>query len=306
MSTCHGVLCQLDVFLLLRTLPCALKRDTHSREVEGIVRIQLTSLFAMFYGQLVLPNSKNVLIADTGNNRLQLLSLTVSNEDNMTVDMTVDLAAVRCIGEGELDRPSALALYGQEHVLVVESRENRVSMWNTKGEGTRLFTIGSTELNSPGDVTVFPNSKRIAIADTDNHRVAIYDDTGKFIYYLGSGFTSNDIAQIQKYGANNYKKGVMLPTNTYDPSARNLPEFNGKFQYPFALAVDATDQLIVLDDTNRLQVFRLGERHGEHIYTRYDLGILRGLNGLEWWGGDGGRLSISNPGRDNVQIFVSQ
>ena len=115
----------------------------------------------------------------------------------------------------------------------------------------------------PSDVTVLPISGNIAIADTNNHRVSIFDgESANFLYSFG----------------------------------------HENFTFPCAIATDAYDHIIVLDETNRLQIF---EADGTHLCTRDDLGLSLGRKGLEWHGDNGGRLAIANGGKNEVLFFIS-
>ena len=227
------------------------------------------------WGVVVTADSAHVIIADHSNNRLQLLTLTVSDEGTKAA-----LAFVRFIGEGQMKWPRGLALRsvgGRETVLVAEETGNQVSEWAM--DGTKVRTVcgtgkkgsGDGELNDPADVTVLPVSGHIAITDRYNHRVVIVDGgTGSFLHAFGS-------------------KGK---------------EKDGQFDRPLAVAADAHDHLLVLDNgSDRLQVFDVD---GTHLCTRNDLGIKgSGSKGLEWWTEvGGGRLAIANGIGHDVRFFT--
>jgi DNA-binding beta-propeller fold protein YncE len=138
----------------------------------------------------------------------------------------------------QLQGPNGLALRKvgpKETVLVSEENNHRVSEFDM--DGTFIRHIGLGEGNGPGqlehpyDVTIVPGSGEIAVADSFNHRVCIFDgNTGKFARTFGT-------------------KGKVEP---------------GTFSYPVAITADPNGHLLVLDTyTTRLQVFR-------YLFTRLD------------------------------------
>ena len=59
--------------------------------------------------------------------------------------------------------------------------------------GTGNGGSGDGELNSPSDVTVLPVSGQIAIAESSNHRVSVFDgESGNFVRAIGSQKESQD------------------------------------------------------------------------------------------------------------------
>jgi hypothetical protein len=221
-----------------------------------------------------MPSDRDARLLDYDENetrgRLQLLRLTVPG--NKGRGHGADLTYKRFIGEGQLNGPYRIALRsvddGGQTVLVSELQGHRVSEWTLDGIkihtfGTGLKGSGDGELDMPSDVTVLPISGNIAIADTNNHRVSIFDgESANFLYSFG----------------------------------------HENFTFPCAIATDAYDHIIVLDETNRLQIF---EADGTHLCTRDDLGLSLGRKGLEWHGDNGGRLAIANGGKNEVLFFIS-
>ena len=237
-------------------------------------------------GVVVTADSKYVIVAehmpmallfgyddDETSGRLQLLRLTVPGRPAWGHGAELSgRVEKQFIGEGQLNYPYRIALRnvgdGGQTVLVSELHGHQVSEWTLDGRkirtfGTGLEGSGDGELDMPCDMTVLPISGNIAIADTNNHRVSIFDgESARFLYCFGrDNFTS-----------------------------------------PCAIATDAYDHIIVLDDTNRLQIF---EADGTHLCTRDDLGLSLGRKGLEWHGDNGGRLAIANGETNEVLFFIS-
>ena len=86
---------------------------------------------------------------------------------------------------------------------------------------------------------------------------------------------------------------------------------DGEFYGPAALASDAHGNIIVVDNTNRLQVF---SSKGKHLCTNSDLGLNAGGNSrggllqispkyVAW--GKAGQLAITNTYDDEVRVWRS-
>ena len=237
-------------------------------------------------GVVVTADSKYIIVAehmpsdravgyddDETRGRLQVLRLTVPGRPawGHGADLSGPVEK-QFIGEGQLNGPYRIALRnvgdGGQTVLVSELQGHQVSEWTLDGRkirtfGTGLEGSGDGELDMPCDMTVLPISGNIAIADTNNHRVSIFDgESTRFLYCFG----------------------------------------HENFTFPCAIATDAYEHIIVLDETNRLQIF---EADGTHVCTRNDLGLSLGRKGLEWHGDNGGRLAIANGGTNEVLFFIS-
>lgn len=127
------------------------------------------------WGVVVTKDSNHVIVADSRNNRVQVLSLKVFENGNMA-----KLGFVQKFGDQyTMNCPCGLALSDSQTVLVAERNNNRVSEWSlTSYQHIRAIGIkeqgGGTLLNGPTDVTVLPKSGHIAITDTLNNRVSIF------------------------------------------------------------------------------------------------------------------------------------
>jgi DNA-binding beta-propeller fold protein YncE len=230
----------------------------------------------MPYGLAVTSDSSFVIVAEYSNSRVQVLRLVVAADGS-----SAHLEFVRHIsngpgsGEGQLYYPIDVALLpgeggGHETVLVADSFNHRVSQYKLDGTFIRIFAgtgtggSGNGEFSRPYGITVLGSSGEVAVADFDNHRVQIFDREGNYKRQFGS-------------------KGK---------------EADGQFFVPSALASDVHGNLLVLDNTNRLQVF---SPEGKHLCTRSDLGVSKeGIKGIAW--SDVGELAIADG--DGNQILV--
>jgi DNA-binding beta-propeller fold protein YncE len=111
-----------------------------------------------------------------------------------------------------------------ETILVADHGNGRVSEFMLDGTFVRCMgSIGSGDgqLHNPNDVTVLAGTGEVAVADGQNHQIAVFDSEGGFIRSFGGHGAIQD----------------------------------GQFSMPGAIASDAHGNLLVIDSgTNRLQV----------------------------------------------------
>ena len=121
----------------------------------------------------------------------------------------------------------------------------------------------------------------VAIADERNNRVMMFDREGNYLRQFGARGGSS-ISAVKE----------------------------GQFLGPTALASDAHGNIIVTDNTNRLQVF---SSEGKHLCTNSNIGLNAGGNSREGllqlspkyiaWG-DLGQLAITNANLDEVRVWA--
>jgi tripartite motif-containing protein 2/3 len=120
---------------------------------------------------------------------------------------------------------------------------------------------------------VLGSSGEVAVVDEGNHRVQIFDSEG------------------------NYKRQFGTEGKEHD----------GQFNTPSGLASDAHGNLLVVDLTNRLQVF---DPEGKHLCTRSDLGIYDASTirrpsgkGIAW--STGGDIAVANGNAHNAHVWCA-
>jgi tripartite motif-containing protein 2/3 len=229
-------------------------------------------------GVAVTSNSAFVIVADYSNNRVQVLRLVVGADG-----ISAHLEFVRSLGsgrgsvEGYLCYPFCVALLQsnggqQETVLVTEEENHRVSQFALDGTFVGIFAgtgkrgSGDGEFMYPRGITVLGSSGEVAVADRNNHRVQIFDSEGKYKRQFGT-------------------KGQ---------------EADGQLYCPEGLASDAHGNLLVVDETNRLQVF---DHEGKHLCTRSDLGLDNSLKSIAW--SAGGEIAVACSNAFKVRVWHS-
>jgi tripartite motif-containing protein 2/3 len=260
------------------------EQDGHRIKISNIRTGALVCKFGEFgedEGQLQCPmgvavtsDSSFVIVADL-NHRVQVLRLVVGADGT-----SAHLEFVRSLGsgegsaEGQLKSPIGVALLQsnggqQETVLVTESGNQRVSQFALDGTfvgifaGTGEMGSGDGEFICPEGITVLGSSGEVAVVDCCNDRVQIFDSEGKYKRQFGTEGKEED----------------------------------GQFLEPTGLASDAHGNLLLVDGTNRLQVF---DPEGKHLCTRSDLGFHGGLKGIAW--SAGGEIAVA--GGEANKAFV--
>jgi DNA-binding beta-propeller fold protein YncE len=226
-------------------------------------------------GVAVTSDSSFVIVTDRLNHRVQVLRLVVGADG-----ISAHLEFVRFLGslegsaEGQLKYPTAVALFQsnggqQETVLVTDN--HRVSQFALDGTFVGIFAgtggeaSGDGELGYPQGITVLGSSGEVAVADSNNHRVQIFDSEGNYKRQFGT----------------------------------EGKEADGQLFNPTGLASDAHGNLLVVDLTKRLQVF---DPEGKHLCTRSDLGLTAwSSKGIAW--STGGEIAVVDSSANKVCVW---
>jgi DNA-binding beta-propeller fold protein YncE len=158
-------------------------------------------------------------------------------------------------------------------VLVTEEVNHRVSQFALDGTFVGIFAgtgkrgSGDGEFDYPQGITVLGSSGEVAVADRDNHRVQIFDSEGNYKRQFGT----------------------------------EGKEADGQLSEPMGIASDAHGNLLVVDATNRLQVF---DPEGKHLCTRSDLGLHdTSTKGIAW--SAGGEIAVANGAAHKALVWHS-
>ena len=158
-------------------------------------------------------------------------------------------------------------------MLVTDEENHRVSQFALDGTFIGIFTGTGEEGSGDGEfkfalgITVLGSSGEVAVVDQYNHRVQIFDSEGKYKRQFGTEGKED-----------------------------------GQFNYPTGLTSDAHGNLLVVDGTNRLQVF---DPEGKHLCTRSDLGLhTDSLKDIAW--STGGEIAVAGGSAQKVHCRTAR
>ena len=123
-------------------------------------------------GIVIHPTTREVYVADTGNNRIEVFD----NNLNFVKSLTLD-------GGHQFLYPCGLALDSEDCLYATEWSDHRITKFLTTGEYVARFSSKGSEpgqLNRPYDLVVVGNF--IYVSEVSNHRVSIFDREGTFLH----------------------------------------------------------------------------------------------------------------------------
>ncbi len=170
-------------------------------------------------GSLVLPTDvevyqSRIYIVDSGNNQLVVL-----NKDGK-LKFSVGREGQ---GEGEFQDPVGIGIDHEGSIYVADTGNHRIQIFTAEGKysGTIAVTSGGKSVR-PIDVAVDPKTHHIFVTGNDNHKVMVFDRSGRLIREWGGNGTAT-----------------------------------GKFRYPATIAVTRNFDIAVVDVFNtRIQLFQ--------------------------------------------------
>lgn len=187
--------------------------------------------FAWPAGIAVDPSSRNMVVADSQNNRIQIFS---PSDTTWAFSSTFGSAGS---GTGQFKLPYNVAIDPVSHnILVADSGNNRIQEFTAAGSYLSQFGSkgsGTGQFENPLGVAVDPATRNILVGDGGNSRVQVFDQSGNHLFTFGS------------YGAGDGQFGGSPPG---DPA---------NFNSPMGVAVDPTSHNIVVTDgaNSRVEIF---------------------------------------------------
>ncbi len=170
---------------------------------------------------LVVMGDGRMLVADTGNDRVQVL------KEDGSVEQQFGKSGTKT---GQFGHPAGVAVNSRGVRYVSDVQNSRVQIFN--GDGMFLSTFGSLSKSLPGNTPehgkfqtptalAVDSKDRIYVLDSGNSRIQVFDQDGKFLKAIG-------------------RKG----------------QERGEFTDPADLAIDERDRLYVADRAqHRIQIF---------------------------------------------------
>jgi hypothetical protein len=248
----------------------------------------------------------NVVVADTGNNRIQALA-----------SSTDPIGSWGSAGAelGEFDHPMAVALDRRGNIYVADTNNNRIQKLSATGQLLAAWGSqgsGSGDFDHPAGIAV-DGSGNIYVADTGNNRIQKLSssgapvatwgsqgsDPGQFDHPTAIAVDANGDLFIADTGNNRIQElaSTSDPLGQWGKKGSGRLEFNG----PRGVAVDASGDIYVADTgNNRIQELSPA---GQSIFTAGGAGS--GPGELRAPGSilvDGhGHLYVADTGNDRIQ-----
>ncbi|MEW5759598.1 MAG: DUF835 domain-containing protein [Candidatus Thermoplasmatota archaeon] len=268
------------------------------------------------YG-IAVDEDSYLYVADSSNNRIQIFNSTYSYKHTII---------------GLLNNPRGVAVEKEGNVkkiYIADSYNHIIKIYKYEKDNTSLIgTIGAGKTGKDNEHFNYPygialGDGKIFVADTDNHRVQIFDKFGRYSTTLGKykyeqptnfylysprGIAVDSQSNIYIADTNNERVQIFSKFGTYI-STIGTPGIGGdtkdKFNGPHGLGV-GKDKLYVADKNNhRIQIFDLS---GMYIKT---LGIT-GQSGTDNFHFNGphdvavdksGNIYVADKGNHRIQIF---
>ena len=125
-------------------------------------------------GQFINPfgvavdSSDNIVVADTGNNRIQIF-----DSSGGFIKKFGSFGA----GDGQFKSPFDVTFDSSGNIVVADRFNHRIQIFDSSGGFIKKFGsfgAGDGQFKSPFDVT-FDSSGNLVVADTDNHRIQVFE-----------------------------------------------------------------------------------------------------------------------------------
>ena len=127
-------------------------------------------------GCILFLNENEVLIADSGNSRIQRL--------NIQTGTVVKSFGKKGVQKGEFGWPVYVTVDDEERIVVTEWNNKRIQVMSKEGES--IFTFGD---KGPEKLCLpkccIPYKNMFLVSDTGNHCIKAFDQSGTFLYKFG-------------------------------------------------------------------------------------------------------------------------
>jgi DNA-binding beta-propeller fold protein YncE len=132
--------------------------------------------------------SGNIIVADTGNDRVQVFDRAGKFLSTFGSSFAILVAAQQDSGKGKFWFPRGVAVSSSGDIVVAESLNSRVQVFDSEGKFLRSFGNkgrGNGNLDDPSGVAI-ASSGNIVVADEKNYRIQIFSSSGKFLDQFGN------------------------------------------------------------------------------------------------------------------------
>jgi DNA-binding beta-propeller fold protein YncE len=227
-------------------------------------------------GLAVEPTNGLVVVADEGNNRIEVF--TPSGE-------FVRKFGSAGTGNGQFKALAGVATDSKGNIWVADAENNRIQEFTEKGEFIRKFGTegtGNGQLRLPFDVAV-DSSGNVWVADGLNQRIQEFTETGTYVRQFAAGGYTYGVAIDSKGNVWNTAEGFSAKiqehtaTGTLIRSFGNFGSGNGQVTELRGLTVDANGNVWVADSNHDL--FKGGSYSRVEVFT--ETGVYEGQFGVE-------------------------
>jgi DNA-binding beta-propeller fold protein YncE len=208
---------------------------------------------------VALDSAGNIVVADTQNHRIEVLSPTGGYVTSWGGNGT---------GDGQFAVPQGLAYDAlNNHVVVADTDNDRIQVFSTTGTFVRKFGGSGTangQLARPEKVAVDP-SGNVYVAERDNHRISVFAANGTFLRKFGSSGSGDGQFSGPHGIAVDAASNVYVADNdriqVFDSAGGFLRKWgtpgtgDGQFSDPRGIAIDAGGNVLVNSGGDRVQQF---------------------------------------------------
>ncbi len=185
-------------------------------------------------GVAVAPSGQ-ILVADTGNDRVQVFAGSGKFLSAFGGSFAILLAKDVGKGEGKFWFPQGLAVSSSGEIIVVEALNHRVQVFDGTGKFLRLFGNrgrGNGNFDVPNGVAIGVDN--IVVADGKNGRIQVLTKEGKFVDQFGNeGFGDGQFCILSGVAITSSQQYVVL-----DNDRIQVFDKAGKFQRKFGGGLD--------------------------------------------------------------------
>jgi len=211
--------------------------------------------------QLRRPNG---VVADTAGN-----VFVADSESHVVFVFDLEKNTLRFIGLGRLAAPTSIAVNNKLGVVYVsDSRLDKVFGFDRNSDDVRLTIGGPSEFKNPSGLVYDEQTERLYVADTQNHTVKAFDQTGHLLFSIGKRGTEDgefnfpSALALDKNGrlyvvdAFNFRVQVFGRDGNFIRKFGKLGDSSGYFSRPHGIGVDSDGNIYVVDTAfNNFQIF---------------------------------------------------
>jgi len=206
----------------------------------------------------VLGERQRLLVADSNNHQLQVMSL-----DNLSMPIyTIGKLGPHA---GQFKLPQAVAFDSElRRIVVADSGNHRIQVLSSLEGHPLLFVVGSRgtkalEFGFPRGVAVDTYNRRIIVADTDNDRLQVLSASdGTFLFQFGErGERAGQLRAPWKVCVDKHSRIIVADHDNerlqaFTPDGRHLATFDCRPYAPEGVAFDERRGIIAYTAANRV------------------------------------------------------